>query len=68
VQFEQAHNFLSNVERDQLEFSPPVDFEWADRRQLPYAYTPDAVRDVVEVVKRFAGVGKVDARGEDANR
>jgi len=57
--FEREQNFRSNVDRDNLEFSQPVGFVWSDRKQVPYAYSLDPVDKAPEVVKQYAGIGKL---------
>jgi pectate lyase len=59
-EIEQIPSLKSNIERAMLLFNPPADFEWADRKQLPYHYTPDAVEQVPQIVRQHAGVGKFE--------
>ena len=58
-QFERANNFKSSVERSALKFNAPADFKWDDRAKLPYDYTVDAAAATPGLVKRLAGVGKL---------
>lgn len=59
-EFELANNFQSSVERAALQFNSPADWTWENRNTLPYAYSPDPVDEVPELVTKFAGTGKVD--------
>jgi pectate lyase len=54
-------NFKSNVERGHLTFNPVTDWSWKDPHLLPYAFTPDPTAAVPEIVRRFAGTGKLSA-------
>jgi pectate lyase len=54
-------NFKSNVERGYLTFNPVTDWPWKDPHLLPYAFTPDPTAAVPEIVRRFAGTGKLSA-------
>jgi pectate lyase len=59
--FELAHNFESSIRRDALEFNPPADWAWPNRRQLPYRHRLDPVEAVPDRLARFAGAGRLPA-------
>jgi pectate lyase len=57
---EQANNFKSNVERGGLKFNAPAVLKWENLNALPYAYGAGPVDATTELVKRWAGAGRVE--------
>ncbi len=58
--FEFENNFKGSVAREAMTFNKTLNINWADPKKLPYAYKLDQAAEVAEIVKKYAGAGKID--------
>jgi pectate lyase len=58
-QFEIEHNFKNSTDPATFQFNPPAGWKWRDLHKPPYAWRADPVESTPELVRKFAGAGKV---------